>query len=131
MSDSDSDFEEDKRRKNKRRNRRHDDDDDASNSDDDDRSSRNKKKNNNNNNNNKKRYNKDGEDAKKLDPLDPSTGKIEPGSFDTRLSLVDNIATLVEKEKAVLQLQLEEKEKALLDTQNLLKQLSKYSIPYI
>ena len=86
---------------------------------------------NNNNNNNKKRYNKDGEDAKKLDPLDPSTGKIEPGSFDTRLSLVDNIATLVEKEKAVLQLQLEEKEKALLDTQNLLKQLSKYSIPYI
>ena len=84
-----------------------------------------------NNNNNKKRYNKDGEDAKKLDPLDPSTGKIEPGSFDTRLSLVDNIATLVEKEKAVLQLQLEEKEKALLDTQNLLKQLSKYSIPYI
>ena len=130
MSDSDSDFEEDKRRKNKRHNRRHDDDDDASNSDDDDRSSRNKKKKN-NNNNNKKRYNKDGEDAKKLDPLDPSTGKIEPGSFDTRLSLVDNIATLVEKEKAVLQLQLEEKEKALLDTQNLLKQLSKYSIPYI
>ena len=47
----------------------------------------------------KKRYNKDGEDAKKLDPIEPSTGALEPGSFDTRLSLVDNIATLVEKEK--------------------------------
>ena len=72
----------------------------------------------------KKRYNKDGEDAKKLDPIEPSTGAIEPGSFDTRLSLVDNIATLVEKEKAVLQLQLEEKQKELLDAQSILKKLN-------
>ena len=72
----------------------------------------------------KKRYNKDGEDAKKLDPIEPSTGALEPGSFDTRLSLVDNIATLVEKEKAVLQLQLEEKEKELLDAQSTLKKLN-------
>ena len=96
-----------------------------SSSDSDSSEKSNKRKKAHNKKNNTKRYDKDGEEAKKLDPLNPSTGKIEAGSFDTRLSLVDNIATLVEKEKAVLQLQLEEKEKALLDSQNLLKQLSK------
>ena len=61
----------------------------------------------------KNRYGPDGELAKGLDPVAPSSGRIEEGAFDTRFSLVDNIATLVEKEKAVLQLQLEEKEAAL------------------
>ena len=45
----------------------------------------------------------------------PSTprGPIDGVSFDTRLSLVDNIANLVAKEKQVLLMQLEEKTRAL------------------
>ena len=42
-----------------------------------------------------------------------STGVIDGVSFDTRLSLVDNIANLVTKEKQVLLLQLEEKTRQL------------------
>jgi Ran GTPase-activating protein (RanGAP) involved in mRNA processing and transport len=58
-----------------------------------------------------------------LEPPNASTGVLEEGVFDTRLSLVDNIATLVEKEKAVLQLQLEEKENALHKAQEALKEM--------
>ena len=43
----------------------------------------------------------------------PSTGAIDGVSFDTRISLVDNIANLVVKEKQVLKLQLEEKTRQL------------------
>ena len=45
--------------------------------------------------------------------MEASSGPIDGVSFDTRLSLVDNIATLVTKEKQVLLLQLEEKTRAL------------------
>ena len=46
-------------------------------------------------------------------PLATPRGPIDGVSFDSRLSLVDNIANLVAKEKQVLLMQLEEKTRAL------------------
>jgi len=50
--------------------------------------------------------------------MEQTTGQIDGVSFDTRLSLVDNIANLVTKEKQVLILQLEEKTRQLKNIQS-------------